>query len=59
MQAEFLDKLYQAGEPQGGYFTTGQALEADVSLRLLSAGMRAGVRSKIGDRRAGFKLKHP
>lgn len=36
MQMGVLDRLYQAAEPQGGYFTTSQALEAGVSRRLLS-----------------------
>lgn len=36
MQVGVLDKLYQAAEPQGGYFTTSQASEAGVSRRLLS-----------------------
>lgn len=36
MQEKGVDALYQIAEPQGGYFTTAQALEAGVSRRLLS-----------------------
>ncbi len=36
MQDRGIDALYQVAEPQGGYLTTAQALEAAVSRRLLS-----------------------
>ena len=36
MQEKGIDVLYRIAEPQGGYFTTAQALEAGVSRRLLS-----------------------
>lgn len=36
MQDKGIDALYRVAEPQGGYLTTAQALEAGVSRRLLS-----------------------
>lgn len=36
MRAKGIDALYPIAEPQGGYLTTAQALEAGVSRRLLS-----------------------
>jgi predicted transcriptional regulator of viral defense system len=42
MQGRGLDRLYDLAESHGGYFTTGRASEAGVSMRLLTHYVRAG-----------------